>query len=229
MHEHLWKPFAGALTRTRSGVAAPACAPVRARRAECASRKKSPTPIGAVFVITAQALELLQENPCGYGVRVSGATIYSYVEGDLVSLIDPTGLQSAWAWNVITGGMNPTINIPRADYIQVGYSGPFWGAGVTIDRNLNIYVGVNTGCIACAPSPQVCFGRANGTPMTPDELRDFISGAGGQATAGQYGVGYGWAFSGGRSASQITFGGPQLPGGGSGGYTWQVRDSGIKK
>jgi hypothetical protein len=67
--------FAGALTRTRSSGAVRACASVRAHRAECASRKKSPTLTGAVFVLTAQALELLQENAYWYGETVSGGLL----------------------------------------------------------------------------------------------------------------------------------------------------------
>lgn len=55
----------------------PACASVRAHRAKCASRKKSPTLTGAVFVLTAQALELLQENTHWYGASVSGGLLGS--------------------------------------------------------------------------------------------------------------------------------------------------------
>lgn len=72
---------------------------MRAHRAECASRKKSPTLTGAVFVLTAQALELLQENTRWYGETVSGGLLgglnrFGYVEGNPLGAVDPLGLQT---------------------------------------------------------------------------------------------------------------------------------------
>jgi hypothetical protein len=66
-------------------------------RAEYASRKKSPTLTGAVFVLTAQALELLQENAYWYGETVSGGLLggintYGYAEANPLMYTDPYGL-----------------------------------------------------------------------------------------------------------------------------------------
>lgn len=174
-----------------------------------------------------QSGRYLRKDPAGLS---AGINPYVYANGNPVSFTDPTGLQVPGTWNTIFGGKAPSaISVPTADYIQVGYSGPLAGASLTVDRNLNVYAGVQTGCIACAPSPQLCIGKMMGKPMNGTQLADFISGPGGQASAGQYGAGYGWAFSGGRVAQQITFGGLQAPGAGSGGYTWQIIRSGLGK
>ena len=174
-----------------------------------------------------QSGRYLRKDPAGLS---AGINAYVYAIGNPASFVDPTGLQVPGTWNTIFGGSAPSsINIPTADYVQVGYSGPLVGASLTVDRNLNLYAGIQTGCVACAPSPQVCIGKMLGKPMNGEQLAGFISGPGGQASAGQYGVGYGWAFSGGRTAQQITFGGLQAPGAGSGGYTWQIIRSGLGK
>jgi hypothetical protein len=158
---------------------------------------------------------------------MGGWNRFGYVGGNAVGAVDPTGLQVPGSWSTIFGGHPPTIPTPPVpDYIQVRYSGPVAGVSLTMDRNLNIYLGVNTGCIACTPSPQACIGNVNGPAMSGTNLSDFIQGAGGQASAGQFGIGYGWAFSSGRTSSEITFGGLQAPGAGSGGYTWQIYASG---
>ena len=88
----------------------PACASVRAHRAECASRKKSPTLTGAVFVLTAQALELLQENTHWYGETVSGGllggiNLENYAPNP-ISWIDP------WGWELVE------VNPGKVNYSQ---------------------------------------------------------------------------------------------------------------
>lgn len=64
------------------------------RGLEWASGKNPLSFTGAVFVISAQAVDLLQENSCTYGVSVSELTIYSYVDGNPLSKTDPEGLSA---------------------------------------------------------------------------------------------------------------------------------------
>ena len=158
---------------------------------------------------------------------------FAYVEGDGINLSDRMGLQSfgpaspRYIAEVVFGKATNWLTSRTPDYVQISVTAPVYGVGFTMDRYGNFYFGVNTGNTMPSPSAQICFGRLNRDtePKVPsaDELKDFITGAGGQASLGQYGVGGGWAFSGGKTATQITFGTPAWPGQGAAGYTWELK------
>jgi len=63
----------------------------RARRAECASRKKSVVAREAVFFLAAQAVDSPRENAPADWARASGPTIFGYVGGNPLKYADPTG------------------------------------------------------------------------------------------------------------------------------------------
>jgi hypothetical protein len=72
--------------------------------------KKNPNNAGVDFYITAQAVELHQENPHQYdelasGRLVGGLNTYAYVGGNPISFIDPEGLQAFT-------GQTPPSSIP---------------------------------------------------------------------------------------------------------------------
>jgi RHS repeat-associated protein len=164
-----------------------------------------------------------QSDPIGLD---GGWSRFVYAGGDPFGYSDPLGLMG----NGASGGnkwtpVNKGSGRPAFDYFQVGYTGPALGFSFTADRYWNFYFGAQTGNITPFPSGQGCFGRVLGAPMSEVELRNFIAGAGGQASFGQYIIGGGLAFSGGKTAALVTVGTPQLPGQGSGGYTWQLGGS----
>ncbi|MEO8391283.1 hypothetical protein, partial [Polaromonas sp.] len=60
-------------------------------------------------------------NACVYGVRVSGATIFSYVGGDPLSYSDPMGLQVAptpWGPVPLPPPVTPIPNTPLPDLLK---------------------------------------------------------------------------------------------------------------
>jgi hypothetical protein len=68
--------------------------------------KKTPNNAGVDFYITAQAVELHQENPHQYdelasGRLVGGLNTYAYVAGNPISNTDPEGLQVPGTWETI--------------------------------------------------------------------------------------------------------------------------------
>jgi RHS repeat-associated protein len=155
-----------------------------------------------------------------------GLNRFGYVEGNPLLFTDPMGLMGNGASGARSSPINKGKGGPPVDYFQLGYTGPAIGASITIDRFGNIYFGVQTGSVTPLPSGQACFGRVLGDkPLSERELRDFLEGAGGQASFGQFGMGGGVAFSGGRTAAQVSVGTPQFPGQGAAGYNWRFGGS----
>lgn len=155
---------------------------------------------------------------------VGGLNTYAYVGGNPVSRVDPTGLMDR---RILGTMFAPFRNAPTAiaaavpDYVQVGYTAPGYGASLTLDRFGRVYAGIQTGTITPLLSTQVCVGKVLGARLTARELNEFLGGAEGQLSLGQYGLGAGLAFSNDRTAIQFSLGSPQLPSGG-GGYSLQV-------
>ena len=83
------------------------CVDLRMRGAECASGKNSSPPMQTLQRRRCQTRTRLRKKACVYGVRVSGTTIYAYVENNPLGMIDPSGLRG--------GG---TIVIPTPMYRQ---------------------------------------------------------------------------------------------------------------
>lgn len=163
----------------------------------------------------------IQSDPIGLA---GGINTFAYVGGDPLNLADPEGLMgNGPSGHYKATPVNKGSGNPGVDYIQIGYSSQVRGGGITLDRYGNLYVGIQTGSIMPASSLQICFGKIRSDrKLDEKDLEDFISGSGGQASYGQFGIGFGAAFSGGNVADQLTLGTPQLPGAGSGGYTWRI-------
>jgi len=79
-----------------------------ARRAKCASRKKTSAPGESVFFISPQTRTALRENALHYDEGVSGSIIYTYVEGNPISRIDPLGLMGQGAGANYPGPRKPS-------------------------------------------------------------------------------------------------------------------------
>lgn len=116
------------------------CVGLRMRGAECASGKNSSPPMQTLQRRRCQTRARSRKKGCAYGVGVSGATIFAYVEGNPLSFVDPEGLQTApithpivWLPPLICAaipGCMETITKPINDFIDLcmnrGGSWPSW-------------------------------------------------------------------------------------------------------
>ncbi|WP_194714283.1 RHS repeat-associated core domain-containing protein [Noviherbaspirillum soli] len=152
------------------------------------------------------------EDPIGLA---GGINVYAYVGGNPILYIDPEGLMGRGA------GRGPGSGVGKTpDFCSITISGPGFSYGATAGGG-KIYFGLGTGGVTPVPNLTLSIGYINnGSTInnSPQTIQNFLSGAGGGISSGNYGVGIGAGagqmFSGGQSATTINIGTPSLPSGG---------------
>lgn len=74
------------------------CVGLQVCGAECAFGKNCSPPMQTLQRRSCQTRARSRKKACAYGVRVSGATIFAYVEGNPLLFVDPEGLQTSVQW-----------------------------------------------------------------------------------------------------------------------------------
>ena len=161
------------------------CVGLRVRGAECASGKNSSPPMQTLQRKRCQTRARSRKKGCAYGARVSGATIFTYVNGNPLGYTDPQGLNplaGAWAGAGAGSAFGPVGTVVG------GLIGA--GAGAWIGWNI-------VGPMLIKPPDNAYDPNGPKAPGKPGEADGFKDPKGGDnwvpnPNPGKGGAGYGW-------------------------------------